>query len=99
MLGSRSQAVGAVTCSKKLILNQLGKVQRGMVITLSFLSAPICMLRLGRVRITGDVGPLYWEEVSGLMPCLVVVVGKAKQGPEHPRENTLAQPLCVTVLF
>lgn len=33
------------------------------------------MLRLGRVRIIGVVGPLHWEEGSGLMPCLILVVG------------------------
>lgn len=33
------------------------------------------MLRLGRVRVTGGVSPLFWEEGSDLMPCLMLVVG------------------------
>lgn len=74
--GSRSWAVGAVTCSKKLLLNSDGKgVKRPSNYPLCFdcSSGNGSMPSLGRVRLTGDEGPLHWEE--GLIPSLILVVG------------------------
>lgn len=76
--GSRFQAVGTVSCSKKLIVRVQMRGAKGHGDSpLRFVCSNVngSMLRLDRVRITGDVGPLSWEESSGLMPCLILVVG------------------------
>lgn len=74
--GSRFWVVRAVTCSKKLRMSPDGKsVKRHSNYPLRFdcSSGNGSMPSLGRVRVTGDRGLLYWEE--GLVPSLVLVVG------------------------
>lgn len=76
VFGSRPRAVGTVTCSKKLILSSSGKGAKGNGDSLlCFVRSNGSVLRLGRGRVTGDVGQLYWEEGSGLIPCLRLLVG------------------------